>query len=127
MQCIFCRNLGVSVGFFWCMLAGLNGIAAFVHSLFGHSSICSEHILWAVFALCSRPGGEIGEYGGKRLRVVFGRCDILMTIIIGKILLCATFCQMLLHGMILWKVIGKLRTAPRRLTKTGMLKFSKMS
>ena len=34
---------------------------------------------------------------------------------------------MIIDGMILWEVIGKLRTALRRLTKTGMLKFSKMS
>ncbi len=57
----------------WLCLLRAFCIATFVHSPFGHSSICSVPVTLATFVLCSRPSGEAGEYGGKCLRVVFGR------------------------------------------------------
>ena len=57
----------------WLCLLRAFCIATFVHSLFGHSSVCSAPVILATFVPCSRLGGEADEYGGKRLRVVFGR------------------------------------------------------
>jgi hypothetical protein len=57
----------------WLCLLRAFCIATFVHSLFGHSSVCSAPVILATFVPCSRPGCEAGEYGGKRLRVVILR------------------------------------------------------